>query len=110
MRLYPAPKPLGFKYGTMFRIVIAHCAQRFGKPLLQQRIKVGPSREHAVIIRWRCPDFGERTFWHEALDLHCFPERTTDCAGIGATVEHGANDLHLTRAGIAVLAKIAVEA
>jgi hypothetical protein len=46
----------------------------------------------------------------ETLDLHCFPERTADCPGVGATVENSANDLHFTGPGIAVLADVAVEA
>src|SRR5215510_11236676 len=110
MRLDPALKPLGFEYDAMLRIVVAHPRQRFSKPLLQHRIKIGSGREHAVIIRWRGPDFGERTLRNEALDLHCFPERTADCSGVGTTVENSANDLHLTGAGIAVLADVAVEA
>src|SRR4249920_2451500 len=42
--------------------------------------------------------------------LYFLPERAADRAGIGATVEDGANDVDLARAGIAVLADVAVEA
>src|SRR5262245_52469334 len=52
MRLDPAPKPLGIEYDAMLRIVVSHPRQRFSKPLLQHRIKIGSGREHAVIIRW----------------------------------------------------------
>ena len=41
--------------------------------------------------------------------LHFLPERAADRAGIGATVEDGANDVDLARAGIAMLADVAVE-
>src|SRR5262245_7312655 len=110
MRLDPALKPFGFENDAMFRIIVVHSGQRFGEPLLQHRIKIGSSREHAVIIRWGGPDFGERALRDKALDLHCFPERTADCPGVGTTVENSANDLHLTGTSITVLADVAVEA
>src|SRR5579871_1303049 len=91
-------------------IIEAHTEQGFGKLLLQRRIQIGPGGEHAVIIWPRCPDFSERAFWHQTLVAHRIPERAADCAGIGATVEHCANDVGLARPGVAVLADVGVEA
>ena len=84
--------------------------QRLGELRHQRYVKIGPRREHAVIIGRRSPDLAQRALRHQTPALHCLPERAADRAGIGAAVEHGANDLDLARAGIAMLADIAVEA
>jgi hypothetical protein len=63
-----------------------------------------------MIIGRQRPDLGQRAFRHQSPAAHCLPKRAADCAGIGATVEDRANDLGLARAGVAMLADVAVEA
>ena len=63
-----------------------------------------------MIIGPRGPDLGQRAFRHQTLATHGVPERAADCAGIGAAVEHRANDVGLACAGVTVLADVAVEA
>src|ERR1700730_13143347 len=110
LRRDPFTQPFRLEHGAVDRVVVAHPEQRFGKLLLQRGVQIGPGREHAVIEGWRGPDLGERTFGYQVFGTHGIPERAADCAGIGAAVEHRANDLRLARAGVTVLAEVGVEA
>src|SRR6516165_6313354 len=94
----------------MDRIVETHRKQRLGKLLLQRWVEIGAGREHAMIERRRGPYLRQRAFRHQAFGSHGAPERAADGAGLGAAIEHRANDLGLAPPGIAVLADIAVEA
>src|ERR1700722_10401803 len=58
----------------------------------------------------RGPDLGQRAFRHQALGTHGIPEWAANCAGIGAAVEHRANNINFACAGVTVLADVAVEA
>src|SRR5215472_2915865 len=106
----PAAEALRLQHLAMARIVKAHPGERLGEPPLQLRLEIRPGREHAVIIRRRGPNLGQRPFRHEALLAHCLPEGAADRPGIGTAVENRAHDLDLASAGIAMLADIAVEA
>ena len=94
----------------MRRVVEAHPEQRLGELLLQRGVQIRSRREHAVIIGPRGPDLGERTVRDQTLAWHGVPERAADCAGIGATVQHRADDVGLACAGVTVLAEVCVEA
>src|SRR5437667_8442394 len=94
----------------MARIVVAHSGEGVGEAALQRWVEIGPRREHAVVVGLRHPDLDQSAFGHQALVAQNLPERTADRAGIGAAVEDRANDLRLARAGVAMLANVAVEA
>ena len=88
---------LGVEHCTVGGIVVVHPRKCFGEAALRGRIKIGTRREHAVIVGRRGPDFRQPTFRHQSLGAHRFPERTADRAGVSATVENGADHLHLAR-------------
>src|SRR4029079_16813950 len=48
-------------------------------------------------------------FRHQTFAVNALPERAADCAGVSPTVEDCADNLYLARAGVPVLADIAVE-
>src|SRR5260370_39157836 len=110
VRRHPGAGPFGGELAALVRLAMAHPGGGWGEPPLQGRVEIGPGSEHAVIVGRRRPDLSQRAFGHQALAAHRPPERAADCAGIGATVEHRANDLGLARAGVTMLADVAVEA
>ena len=58
----------------------------------------------------RRPSLAQRAFRHQALTAQRVPERAADCAGIGTAVKNRADDFRFARAGVAMLADIAVKA
>src|SRR6185437_2889277 len=105
----PAPEPLRLEHGAVAPVVVAHRRESLGKALRQRRVEIGPRGEHAVIIGRRRPDLGQSTFGHQALVAKPTPERAADRPCLGASIEDRANHLGLARAGIAMLADIAIE-
>src|SRR5579864_4068433 len=93
----------------MNRVVVAHRGKGFRKSTLLLWVKIGPGREHAMVVGRRGPYLTKAAFGHEALAANRVPERAADCAGIGSPVEDGAHHFHFAGPGIAMLAEIAVE-
>src|SRR5215471_11081010 len=93
----------------MIWVVVTHSQQRCDKPLLQIAIKVRPRRKHTMVVWLRRPYLTKPTCGHQAFASYGIPERTTDRAGVGTPVEHGAHHFNFTGARITMFADIAVE-
>src|SRR5215813_2623534 len=105
----PPPQALALEDRAVCRIVDAHAEQRVGESLLQVGFEIDARREHAVGIRRRGPDDGERAGGGEALPLDARPEWTPHRACVRSSVQHGAEHVDLAGARVAMLADVGVE-
>src|SRR6516225_6551825 len=94
----------------MDRVVVAHRRECFGEPSLRLRVKIGPRREHAMVICRRRPYLTKAAFGHQALAANSLPEGAADCARIGSPIEDGTHHFNFAGPGITMFAYVAVEA
>src|SRR5512138_3969879 len=110
MRRQPTLKSFVVEYGAMSRVVVAHPRQRVGELTLPLRVKIGPRREHAMIVGRRGPYFTKAAFGHKAFATHSVPERAADRARISSPIEDRAHNFNFAGPGITMFAYVAVEA
>src|ERR1700723_2256220 len=110
LRRQPTLKSFGVKYQAMSRVVVAHRRECVGEPPLQFKIKIGPRREHAMVVCGRGPDLAKAAFRHQALGANRIPEGAADCAGVGSPIEDSARHFNFAGPGISVFAYVTIEA
>src|SRR5262245_19432140 len=97
MRGEPFLAALGLEYRAMGGVFPLHRVGGGCEALLELGIEAGARSEHAVRVARGGPDFAHRAFGREPLLADARPERASDCAGVGASVEDRLEDVHLAR-------------
>src|SRR5260370_26343024 len=93
----------------MNRVVVAHRRECVGELPLPLRVKIGPCREHAMVVCRRGPYLTKAAFGHQALATNRVPEGAADCTGVGSPIEDGTHHFNFAGPDITMFAYITVE-
>ena len=106
----PAPDALELHRRAQRRVVVVHRQQRRAPPLTELLVEAVEHGEVAVVVGRAAPGDLELGDLRQALGAEGAEVHVRQRAGVGLARRHGAHDVQLGVAGVAVLAEVGVEA